>query len=217
MKNDRRGILIILSSPSGAGKSSLAKELMEWDEDIVFSVSSTTRASRPGEKNGREYNFATVDEFKVLVDSDMMLEHAEVFGHMYGSPVQPVEKALKNGSDVLFDIDWQGGQQISNSSLQDDVISFFILPPSIDELESRLFNRAQDSVEVVSDRMRKSKSEISHWGEYDYVLINEDLDETGNAIKTILAAERMRRTRQPKLVEHVRNLQNEYNEIEGKT
>ena len=147
----------------------------------------------------------------------MMLEHAEVFGHMYGSPLQPVEKALKNGSDVLFDIDWQGGQQISNSSLQDDVISFFILPPSIDELESRLLNRAQDSVEVVSDRMRKSKSEISHWGEYDYVLINEDLDETGNAIKTILAAERMRRTRQPKLVEHVRNLQNEYNEIEGKT
>ena len=216
MKNDRRGILIILSSPSGAGKSSLARELMKWDENIIFSVSSTTRNARPGEENGREYNFTTIDEFKILVDSDMMLEHAEVFGNMYGSPIQPVKKALRNGSDVLFDIDWQGGQQISNSSLQDDVISFFILPPSINELESRLLNRAQDSAQVVSDRMKKSKSEISHWGEYDYVLINKDLKVTGKCIKNILVAERMRRTRQPKLVDHVRNLQNEYTEIEGK-
>ena len=152
-----------------------------------------------------------------MVASKKMLEHAEVFGNLYGSPLEPVEQALNSGKDVLFDIDWQGGQQISNSSLQDDVISFFILPPSIKELELRLHNRAQDSSKVVRDRMKKSKSEISHWGEYDYVLINDSLDVTSKAIKNILCAERMRRSRQPKLVEHVRNLQSEYNEIESKS
>tara|TARA_B100001059_G_C17695521_1_gene507253 strand:+ start:142 stop:795 length:654 start_codon:yes stop_codon:yes gene_type:complete len=217
MKNNRRGVLIILSSPSGAGKSSLAQDLIKWDHNIVFSISSTTRDARPGEKDGREYNFTSIGKFKAMVASKKMLEHAEVFGNLYGSPLEPVEQALNSGKDVLFDIDWQGGQQISNSSLQDDVISFFILPPSIKELELRLHNRAQDSSKVVRDRMKKSKSEISHWGEYDYVLINDSLDVTSKAIKNILCAERMRRSRQPKLVEHVRNLQNEYNEIESKS
>ncbi len=210
MKNNRRGVLIILSSPSGAGKSSIAKLLMEWDRNIVFSVSSTTRDPRPGEKNGREYNFTSMIEFKNLVKSDKMLEHAEVFGNMYGSPIKPVKEAIGRGSDVLFDIDWQGGQQINNSSLKNDVISFFILPPSIAALEQRLLNRAQDSSQVVQKRMKKAQSEISHWDEYQYVLVNDVLEDTGNTIKNILIAERMKRNRQPKLAQHVENLQKEY-------
>jgi len=214
MKNERRGILIILSSPSGAGKSSIARLLMEWDKNIVFSISSTTRDPRPGEKDGREYNFTSMNEFKNLVESDNMLEHAEVFGNMYGSPIKPVQEAINHGHDVLFDIDWQGGQQINNSALRDDVISFFILPPSIAALEQRLLTRAQDSSHVVQERMKKSEAEISHWGEYQYVLVNDNLEETGDAIKNILIAERMKRCRQPKLVQHVRNLQKEYAEYE---
>ena len=212
MKDERRGILIILSSPSGAGKSSIAQLLMKWDENIVFSISSTTRNPRPGEKDGREYNFTSMDEFEALVKSDNMLEHAEVFGNMYGSPMKPVQEAINRGHDVLFDIDWQGGQQINNSSLRDDVISFFILPPSIAALEQRLLKRAQDSSHVVKERMKKSEAEISHWGEYQYVLVNDNLEDTGNAIKHILIGERMKRNRQPKLVQHVRNLQSEYAE-----
>lgn len=212
MKDERRGILIILSSPSGAGKSSIAQLLMKWDENIVFSISSTTRNPRPGEKDGREYNFTSMDEFEALVKSDNMLEHAEVFGNMYGSPMKPVQEAINRGHDVLFDIDWQGGQQINNSTLRDDVISFFILPPSIAALEQRLLKRAQDSSHVVKERMKKSEAEISHWGEYQYVLVNDNLEDTGNAIKHILIGERMKRNRQPKLVQHVRNLQSEYAE-----
>ena len=212
MKDERRGILIILSSPSGAGKSSIAQLLMKWDENIVFSISSTTRNPRPGEKDGREYNFTSMDEFEALVKSDNMLEHAEVFGNMYGSPMKPVQEAINRGHDVLFDIDWLGGQQINNSTLRDDVISFFILPPSIAALEQRLLKRAQDSSHVVKERMKKSEAEISHWGEYQYVLVNDNLEDTGNAIKHILIGERMKRNRQPKLVQHVRNLQSEYAE-----
>ena len=212
MKNERRGILIILSSPSGAGKSSIARLLMEWDKNIVFSISSTTRAPRPGEKDGREYNFTSMNDFKTLVESDNMLEHAEVFGNMYGSPIKPVQEAINQGRDVLFDIDWQGGQQINNSALRDDVISFFILPPSLAALEQRLLTRAQDSSQVVQERMKESEAEISHWGEYQYVLVNDNLQDSGDAIKNILIAERMKRCRQPKLVQHVRNLQKEYAE-----
>ena len=212
MKDERRGILIILSSPSGAGKSSIAQLLMKWDENIVFSISSTTRNPRPGEKDGREYNFTSMDEFEALVKSDNMLEHAEVFGNMYGSPMKPVQEAINRGHDVLFDIDWQGGQQINNSALRDDVISFFILPPSIAALEQRLLKRAQDSSHVVKERMKKSEAEISHWGEYQYVLVNDNLEDTGNTIKNILIGERMKRNRQPKLLQHVRNLQSEYAE-----
>ena len=212
MKNERRGILIILSSPSGAGKSSIARLLMEWDKNIVFSISSTTRAPRPGEKDGREYNFTSMNDFKTLVESDNMLEHAEVFGNMYGSPIKPVQEAINQGRDVLFDIDWQGGQQINNSALRDDVISFFILPPSLAALEQRLLTRAQDSSQVVQERMKESEAEISHWGEYQYVLVNDNLQDSGDAIKNILIAERMKRCRQPKLVQHVRSLQKEYAE-----
>lgn len=212
MKNERRGILIILSSPSGAGKSSIARLLMEWDKNIVFSISSTTRAPRPGEKDGREYNFTSMNDFKTLVESDNMLEHAEVFGNMYGSPIKPVQEAINQGRDVLFDIDWQGGQQINNSALRDDVISFFILPPSLAALEQRLLTRAQDSSQVVQERMKESEAEISHWDEYQYVLVNDNLQDSGDAIKNILIAERMKRCRQPKLVQHVRNLQKEYAE-----
>jgi guanylate kinase len=206
----RRGLLIILSSPSGAGKSTLAKRLMAWDPTLSFSVSATTRKPRPGEVDGREYYFRTREEFLNLVETDAMLEHAEVFGNLYGSPREPVEAAIAEGRDVLFDIDWQGGQQITNSALKDAVVSIFILPPSIAELERRLNTRGQDSAEVIAGRMAKSEAEISHWAEYDYVLVNDDLDECERRLKTILEAERLRRIRRPGLVGHVRALNREF-------
>ena len=165
----RRGLLIILSSPSGAGKSTLAKRLMAWDDSLRFSVSATTRPPRAGEVDGREYYFRSHDEFAAMVAAGEMLEHAEVFGNFYGSPKGPVVAAMEAGRDTLFDIDWQGGQQVRNSSLGKDVISIFILPPSITELDRRLRSRGQDSDAVIDDRMRKSRDEISHWAEYDYV------------------------------------------------
>lgn len=206
----RRGLLLILSSPSGAGKSTLARRLMHWDDTIRFSVSATTRAPRPGEQDGREYYFKSRDEFRQMVASGDMLEHAEVFGNLYGSPRGPVEAAMRDGRDTLFDIDWQGGQQIRNSALGRDVVSIFILPPSIRELESRLRGRAQDSDEVIAGRMAKSRDEISHWAEYDYVLVNDDLDRTFQTLLTILQAERMRRDRQPGLTDFVRSLNEEF-------
>ncbi|MBS9716337.1 guanylate kinase [Pseudohalocynthiibacter aestuariivivens] len=211
-KPNRRGILIILSSPSGAGKSTLAKRLMAWDPSLKFSVSATTRAPRPGEEDGREYYFKTHDEFQKMVEEGEMLEHAQVFDHFYGSPKAPVEDAIKAGRDVLFDIDWQGGQQIRNSTLADDVVSIFVLPPSIAELESRLRSRAQDSDEVIAGRMRKSRDEISHWAEYDYVLVNTDVDKAELQMISIVSAERQRRSRQPGLVELVRGLNTEFEE-----
>jgi guanylate kinase len=206
----RRGLLIILSSPSGAGKSTLAKRLMAWDPTLRFSVSATTRAPRPGEEDGREYYFRSREAFEKMVAEGEMLEHAEVFGNFYGSPKGPVEAAMEEGRDTLFDIDWQGGQQIRNSSLGKDVVSIFILPPSIAALESRLRTRAQDSDEVIAGRMAKSQAEISHWAEYDYVLVNDDLDKAEADLKTILMAERMRRDRQPGLTDFVRGLNKEF-------
>jgi guanylate kinase len=206
----RRGLLLILSSPSGAGKSTLAKMLMQWDPTIRFSVSATTRNPRPGEVDGRDYFFKSHAEFEAMVATGQMLEHAEVFGNFYGSPRGPVEDAMNAGRDTLFDIDWQGGQQIRNSALGRDVVSVFILPPSIAELDGRLRARAQDSDEVIAGRMAKSQAEISHWAEYDYVLVNDDLDCTFNDLLTVLQAERMRRDRQPELPDFVRGLNREF-------
>ena len=208
----RRGLLIILSSPSGAGKSTLAARLRAWDTTLNFSVSATTRAPRPGEEHGREYYFHSREEFQDMVAKGDMLEHAEVFGNYYGSPKGPVEEAINAGRDVLFDIDWQGGQQVRASALGKHVLSIFILPPSIPELERRLYARAQDSKEVIDGRMSKSRDEISHWPEYDYVLVNEDLDETEVRLKTIVAAERLRLSQQPNLVNVVRRLNKEFEE-----
>lgn len=208
----RRGLLIILSSPSGAGKSTLAKRLMAWDPTIRFSVSATTRAPRPGEAEGREYYFHSRETFQDLVQSGGMLEHAEVFGNFYGSPRAPVEQAMIEGRDTLFDVDWQGGQQIRNSALGKDVVSIFVLPPSIAELDRRLRTRGQDSDEVIAGRMAKSRDEISHWAEYDYVLVNEDIDRAEDALRTIITAERLRRERQPQLNDFVRGLNREFEE-----
>lgn len=208
----RKGLLIILSSPSGAGKSTLAKRLMAWDATLRFSVSATTRPPRPGEMDGRDYFFRSRDEFLAMVAAGEMLEHAEVFGNLYGSPKAPVEQAMAEGRDTLFDIDWQGGQQIRNSVLGKDVVSVFVLPPSIAELERRLRARAQDSDAVIAGRMAKSEAEISHWAEYDYVLINDDIDRAEADLRTILLAERMRRERQPWLSDFVRGLNREFAE-----
>ena len=206
----RRGLLLILSSPSGAGKSTLSRRLMQWDRSLRFSVSATTRKPRPGEQDGREYYFRSREAFEAMVAEGEMLEHAEVFGNFYGSPRGPVEAAMAEGRDTLFDIDWQGGQQIRNSALGRDVVSVFVLPPSIAELESRLRGRAQDSEAVIAERMAKSESEISHWAEYDYVIVNNDLDTAFNDLVTILQAERLRRDRQPHLADFVRGLNREF-------
>ncbi len=206
----RRGLLLILSSPSGAGKSTLARKLMAWDPTLRFSVSATTRNPRPGEEDGREYYFKSRPQFETMVAGGDMLEHAEVFGNFYGSPRGPVEAAMLAGRDTLFDIDWQGGQQIRNSALGRDVVSVFVLPPSIAELESRLRGRAQDTDEVIAGRMAKSQSEISHWAEYDYVIVNRDIDSAFNELLTILQAERLRRDRQPGLADFVRGLNKEF-------
>ncbi|MCA2010785.1 guanylate kinase [Pararhodobacter sp. CCB-MM2] len=211
----RRGLLIILSSPSGAGKSTLARRLMAWDPTLKFSVSATTRAPRPGETEGVEYFFKSKEDFAALVASGGMLEHAEVFGNFYGTPKGPVEAASAEGRDTLFDIDWQGGQQVRNSSLGRDVVSIFILPPSIADLEARLRTRAQDSDEVIAGRMAKSRDEISHWAEYDYVIVNRDLDQAEAELKTILQTERMRRERQPGLTDFVRALNTEFEARNG--
>ncbi|WP_435168457.1 guanylate kinase [Falsirhodobacter sp. 1013] len=206
----RRGLLLILSSPSGAGKSTLSKRLMAWDPTIRFSVSATTRAPRAGEVHGRDYFFRTREEFQSMVAEGQMLEHAEVFGNFYGSPRGPVEQAMSDGRDTLFDVDWQGGQQIRNSALGRDVVSVFILPPSIAELERRLRGRGQDSDEVIAHRMAKSRDEISHWAEYDYVLINHDLERAEEELRTIVMAERLRRDRQPALTGLVRDMNGEF-------
>ncbi|OZA07196.1 MAG: guanylate kinase [Rhodobacterales bacterium 17-64-5] len=205
----RRGLLLILSSPSGAGKSTLSRRLLAWDPTLRFSVSATTRSPRPGEVDGREYHFTARPDFEALLREGQMLEHAEVFGNLYGSPRAPVEAAMAEGRDTLFDIDWQGGQQIKQA-MRDDVVSVFILPPSIAELESRLRGRAQDSEAVIAARMEKSLAEISHWAEYDYVIVNRDLDAAFNDLVTILQAERLRRDRQPQLADFVRALNREF-------
>ncbi len=203
---NRTGLMVILSSPSGAGKSTLARRLMQWDPTLRFSVSATTRAPRPGEVDGVDYYFTSSDEFRRMVAEDQMLEHAEVFGNFYGSPRAPVETAMRDGRDTLFDVDWQGGQQIRASALGGHVVSIFVLPPSLPELERRLRGRGQDSDVVIAGRMLKSRSEISHWAEYDYVLVNDDLDETEARLRAILTAERLRRDRQAGLGAFVKQL-----------
>ena len=210
--NQRRGLLIILSSPSGAGKSTLARRLMDWDPTLSFSVSATTRAPRDGEVDGQHYHFVNESKFKDMVIQGEMLEHAHVFGNFYGSPSEPVRKAIETGRDVLFDVDWQGEVQIRNSSLASHSLSIFILPPSIKELRARLEGRGQDDADTIAKRMQKSWDEISHWGSYDYVLINDDLEETAKKLITIVKATRQRRNQQPNLLNHVRKLQAEFEE-----
>lgn len=205
----RSGLLIILSSPSGAGKSTLARRLMDWDPSLKFSVSATTRKPRPGEIDRQHYYFTDHAGFQAMVDAGEMLEHAEVFGNCYGTPRSPVELAMAEGRDTLFDVDWQGGQQIRASSLAPHVVSIFILPPSLSELERRLRDRDQDSEEVIAGRMQKNRDEISHWAEYDYVLVNDDLDATESDLRAILTAERLRRERRPALGPFVRKLMEE--------
>lgn len=212
-QSHRRGLLIILSSPSGAGKSTLAKRLRAWDDSIVFSVSATTRKPRSGEVDGVDYHFVTEEDFRAQVVENGMLEHAHVFGNFYGSPAAAVKTAIEAGKDVLFDVDWQGAQQIRNSELGQHTLSIFLLPPSIVELRRRLESRGQDSEEVISKRMQKSWDEISHWDGYDFVLVNDDLDATEDRLKTIVSATRLRRLQQPELTAHVRQLQEEFQEI----
>lgn len=201
----RRGLMLVLSSPSGAGKTTLSRRLLETDPGIVMSVSATTRSMRSGEVDGKDYYFVTAEKFAAMVKAGEFFEHATVFGNSYGTPKAPVEAALAEGRDVLFDIDWQGAQQLKDKA-RDDMVSVFILPPSHGELERRLHTRAQDSEEVVKGRMEKAASEISHWPEYDYVIVNRDVDAAHAEIKAVLDAERVRRTRQIGLSEFVSTL-----------
>ena len=210
-----KGILVILSSPSGAGKTSIARALVEENKNFSFSVSATTRKSRPGEVNGREYHFLTVNEFEERVDNGQYLEHAKVFGNLYGTPLQPVLESINNGKDLIFDVDWQGGKQIRGSSLSKFVVSIFILPPSIKALQERLMKRAQDSSDTVKDRMRKSIGEIMHWKEYDYVIVNSNFEQTLHEVKSIITSEKLRRVRNSQLEEFIETLTNEFKELKS--
>jgi len=201
----RRGLMLVLSSPSGAGKTTLSRRLLETDSKITLSISVTTRPPRPGEIHGQDYLFVTGEEFDQMVARDELLEHAVVFDHRYGTPRAPVEEALSRGSDVLFDIDWQGTQQLDQSA-REDLVKVFVLPPSWDELQSRLERRAQDAPDVVAKRMAKAADEISHWAEYDFVIVNQDIGHAQYQIEAILAAERLRRKRQIGLSEFVKDL-----------
>ncbi|UOA31909.1 Guanylate kinase [Sulfitobacter sp. DSM 110093] len=212
-KPSRRGLLIILSSPSGAGKSTMARALRAWDPTINFSVSATTRAPRPGEEDGKDYRFIGEEDFREAVAEGEMLEHAHVFGNFYGSPKAPVQAAIDQGQDILFDIDWQGAQQIRNSDLNTHTLSIFLLPPSITELKRRLESRGQDDAETIAKRMGKSWDEISHWDGYDFVLVNDDLDQTEARLKSIITAARLRLSQQPAIKDHVRRLQSEFEEL----
>lgn len=201
----RRGLLLVLSSPSGAGKTTLSRKLLQTDPSISMSVSVTTRAKRPGEEDGRDYHFITKEKFVELRDAGELLEYAEVFGNFYGTPRMPVEQALQAGRDVLFDIDWQGTQQLAQV-MEDDLVRVFILPPSAEMLRERLISRQQDSMSVVAKRMAEASSEISHWAEYEYVIVNDDLVTASDAIVAILTAERLKRKRRTGLTAFVREL-----------
>jgi guanylate kinase len=210
MSNDniqRRGLMLVLSSPSGAGKTTLSRKLLESDVSLTMSISATTRSPRSGEAEGKDYFFVSPSMFTQMVEGEAFLEHALVFGHHYGTPKEPVMLALAKGRDVLFDIDWQGTQQLRQRA-GDDLVSIFVLPPSHEELERRLRARAQDAEDVVQTRMAKANNEISHWAEYDYVVINDDLESTLQKIRTILDAERMKRGRQTGIAEFARKLMN---------
>jgi len=202
---NRRGLMFVMSSPSGAGKTTLSRGLLAEDGEIVMSVSATTRAPRPGEVDGKDYYFVSVEEFGLMVNRSEFLEHAKVFGNYYGTPRAPVERSLSKGRDVMFDIDWQGTQQLRQNAGA-DVVSVFILPPSTQELERRLHTRAQDSDEVVGARMSKAADEMSHWAEYDYIIVNQDIEQSAAQIRAILDAERLKRPRQTGLDGFVKGL-----------
>jgi len=204
----RRGMMLVLSSPSGAGKTTLSRKLLAADPDIVMSVSVTTRPPRAGEVDGRDYHFIDAARFEAMEKGGELLECAHVFGHSYGSPRHPVDNAISQGRDVLFDIDWQGTQKLRELA-RSDLVSVFVLPPSMKELERRLHTRAQDSEAVIAGRMAKAVDEMSHWAEYDYVVINRDLDQAFADVQAILAAERRKRDRQTGLSTFVRGLQAE--------
>ncbi|MEZ7846644.1 MAG: guanylate kinase [Rhodospirillales bacterium] len=201
----RRGLMLVFSSPSGAGKSTISKAILGIHENLAMSISATTRPIRPGEVDGKDYIFIDQAKFDQMVERRELLEYATVFGNSYGTPRAPVEEALSHGHDVMFDVDWQGTQQLKQNA-REDLVSIFILPPTIVELERRLYARAQDTAEVVKGRMAKATSEMSHWAEYDYVIINHDLDESVKQVEAILAAERLRRDRRIGLGEFVREL-----------
>jgi len=201
----RRGLMMVLSSPSGAGKTTLSRRLLETDPEISLSISVTTRAPRKGEVEGHDYTFIDATAFNLLVNRDQLLEHAKVFGNYYGTPRAPVEKTLADGRDVLFDIDWQGTQQLAEKA-RDDLVSVFILPPSWYELERRLYSRAQDDPNEINRRMAKASDEMSHWAEYDYVIVNLNLEQSVEAVRSILLAERLKRRRQVGLSEFVSGL-----------
>ena len=211
----KKGVLVILSSPSGAGKTSIARALVEENKNFLFSVSATTRKSRPGEVNGREYHFLTVNEFRERINDGQFLEHAKVFGNLYGTPLEPVMESINDGKDLIFDVDWQGGKQIRSSSLSKFVISIFILPPSIKALHERLMKRAQDSSETVKDRMTKSIGEIMHWKEYDYVIVNNNFEQTLHEVKSIITSEKLRRVRNSQLEDFVETLTYEFKELKS--
>ena len=201
----RRGLMLVLSSPSGAGKTTLSRRLLEADSEIDMSISATTRKPRPGEVEGKDYYFLSTEDFGIMRNRGEFLEHAKVFGNYYGTPRAPVEKALAQGRDVLFDIDWQGTQQLDETA-QDDLVKVFILPPSAQELERRLEKRAQDPAEVVAERMAKASDEISHYQEYDYIIINEKMDKAFAELQAILLAERLKRRRLTGLSNFVKQL-----------
>jgi guanylate kinase len=204
----RRGVLLVLSSPSGAGKTAISRLLLDREKTMVMSVSATTRKPRPGEVDGKDYQFVDRLRFEGMVQQNELLEHARVFDNYYGTPRVPVERALAAGQDVLFDIDWQGTQQLAQNA-RTDLVSIFILPPSLAELERRLRSRAQDSEEVVTKRMAKACDEMSHWPEYDYIVLNTDVEASANAVQAILVAERLKRARQIGLADFVNRMRGE--------
>jgi guanylate kinase len=201
----RRGLMFILSSPSGAGKTTIARRLLAEDREIAMSVSATTRPMRPGEVEGKDYHFVSQGEFDRMVEDNEFYEWAHVFGHSYGTPKSHIRAGLKEGQDFLFDIDWQGTQQLYQKA-ERDVVRVFILPPSLDELQRRLVGRGTDSAEVIAERMARAQAEISHWDGYDYVVVNDDVESCFGKVREILEAERMRRTRQTGLIDFVREL-----------
>ena len=204
----RRGLMLVLSSPSGAGKTTIARRLLAEDAGLELSVSATTRQRRPGEVEGKDYHFVTPSDFQIMINDRALLEYAKVFDNYYGTPSAPVMNSLAEGRDVLFDIDWQGTQQLADAR-QEDLVSIFILPPSMRELEQRLLSRSQDSADVVAARMSKAADEISHYREYDYIVVNEDLDRSVESVRAILSAERLRRDRQVGMTRFVRTLQSD--------
>lgn len=208
LNTDRRGMMIVLSSPSGAGKTSLSRKLLEKNKNLFLSISFTTRPPRPLEVNESDYFFVDEKKFIDMLNKDEFLEHAKVFDFYYGTPKKPVMNALKSGKDILFDIDWQGTQQLMNS-VQDDLVKIFVLPPSAKELEKRLLKRNQDTDETVKNRMSKASDEISHYAEYDYIIINEDFDESLKKINSILIAEGLKRTRQNKIQDVINSLRDD--------